>query len=125
MIEVDLNNGMYRRVDLNKPCFCSKCHKEIVRNGKSINLVVNVHTCGHVFCNERKKKLNDFAGNKISKYENKLVEEFVNGKKEKTMFNQWIEMNGGKDGSLYMTFSDEELEQIFLTAVEVYEKNRR
>ena len=28
--------------------------------------------------NECKKKLNDFAGNKISKYENKLVEEFVN-----------------------------------------------
>lgn len=78
LIEVDLNNGMYRRVDLNKPCFCSRCHKEIIRNGKSINLVVNVHTCGYVFCNECKKKLNDFAGNKISKYENKLVEEFVN-----------------------------------------------
>ena len=78
MIEVDLNNGMYRRVDLNKPWFCSRCHKEIVRNMKSINLVVNVHTCGYVFCNECKKKLNDFAGNKISKYENKLVEEFVN-----------------------------------------------
>lgn len=45
--------------------------------------------------------------------------------KEKTMLNQWIEMNGGEDGSLYMTFSDEELEQFFLTAVEVYEKNKR
>ena len=45
--------------------------------------------------------------------------------KEKTMFNQWIEMNGGEDGSLYMTFSDEELEQFFLMAVEVYEKNKR
>ena len=45
--------------------------------------------------------------------------------KEKTMFNQWIEMKGGEDGSLYMTFSDEELEQFFLTAVEVYEKNKR
>lgn len=45
--------------------------------------------------------------------------------KEKTMFNQWIEMNGDEGGSLYMTFSDEELEQIFLTAIEVYEKNRR
>ena len=44
--------------------------------------------------------------------------------KEKTMFNQWIEMNGDEGGSLYMTFSDEELEQIFLTAIEVYEKNR-
>lgn len=35
------------------------------------------------------------------------------------------QMNGGEDGSLYMTFSDEELEQFFLTAVEVYEKNKR
>ena len=83
MIEVDLNNGMYWRIDLNKPCFCSKCHKEIVRNGKSINLVVNVHACGYVFCNECKKKLNDFAGNKISKYEKKLVEEFVNDTRTK------------------------------------------
>ena len=45
--------------------------------------------------------------------------------KENTMFSQWIEMNGGEEGSLYMTFSDEELEQIFLTAIEVYERNRR
>ena len=45
--------------------------------------------------------------------------------KEKTMFNQWLCLNGGEYGSLYMTFSDEELEQIFLTAVQVYEKNRR
>ena len=43
----------------------------------------------------------------------------------KQKFNEWIEMNGGEDGSLYMTFSDEELEQFFLTAVEVYEKNKR
>lgn len=33
------------------------------------------------------------------------------------------ELEGLDDDSLYMTFSDEELEQIFLTAVEVYEKN--
>ena len=44
---------------------------------------------------------------------------------EETMFNQWLCLNGGKDGSLYMTFSDEELEQIFLTAIDVYEKNKR
>ena len=44
---------------------------------------------------------------------------------QKTMFNQWIYLNGGEGGSLYMTFSDEELEQIFLTAIDVYEKNRR
>lgn len=29
MIEVDLNNGMYRQIDLNKPCFCSECKKKI------------------------------------------------------------------------------------------------
>ena len=44
---------------------------------------------------------------------------------QKTMFNQWLCLNGGEEGSLYMTFSDEELEQIFLTAIEVYEKNKR
>ena len=43
---------------------------------------------------------------------------------QKTMFNQWLYLNGGEEGSLYMTFSDEELEQIFLTAIEVYEKNK-
>ena len=44
---------------------------------------------------------------------------------QKTMFNQWLCLNGGEEGALYMTFSDEELEQIFLTAIEVYEKNKR
>ena len=43
---------------------------------------------------------------------------------EKIIFNQWLCLNGGEEGSLYMTFSDEELEQIFLTAKEVYEKNK-
>ena len=41
---------------------------------------------------------------------------------EKIMFQQWIDMNGGKEGSLYMTFSDEELEQIFLTSLTIYKK---
>lgn len=44
---------------------------------------------------------------------------------EKIMFNQWLCLNGDEGGSLYMTFSDEELEQIFLTAIEVYEKNKK
>ena len=44
---------------------------------------------------------------------------------EKIIFNQWLCLNGGEECSLYMTFSDEELEQIFLTAIEVYEKNKR
>ena len=43
---------------------------------------------------------------------------------QKTMFNQWLYLNGGEEGSLYMTFPDEDLEQIFLTAIEVYEKNK-
>ena len=50
----------------------------------------------------------------INARKNKMTEEM------KQKFNEWIEMNGGEDGSLYMTFSDEELEQFFLTAVEVY-----
>lgn len=44
---------------------------------------------------------------------------------QKTMFNQWLCLNGGEEGSLYMTFPNEELEQIFLTGIEVYEKNKR
>ena len=41
---------------------------------------------------------------------------------EKIMFQEWIDMNGGKEGSLYMTFPDEELEQIFLTSITIYKK---
>lgn len=37
---------------------------------------------------------------------------------EKKAFVEWIEDNGGEGGKLYMTFSDEELEKIFLTAYE-------
>ena len=44
---------------------------------------------------------------------------------EKIMFQQWIDMNGGKEGSLYMTFPDEELEQIFLTAITIFKKNKK
>ena len=43
---------------------------------------------------------------------------------QKTMFDQWLYLNGGEEGSLYMTFSDEELKQFFLTAIEVYEKDK-
>ena len=42
---------------------------------------------------------------------------------EKIMFQQWIDMNGGKEGSLYMTFPDEELEQIFLTSITICKKD--
>ena len=34
-------------------------------------------------------------------------------------------MNGGKEGSLYMTFSDEELEQIFLTSITISKKSKK
>ena len=44
---------------------------------------------------------------------------------EKIMFQQWIDMNGGKEGSLYMTFSDEELEQIFLTSITICKKTKK
>ena len=37
---------------------------------------------------------------------------------EKKAFDEWIKDNGGEGGKLYMTFSDEELEKIFLTAYE-------
>ena len=78
MIEVDLNNGMFRKIDLNKPVYCVKCKKEIIRDGNSINLNINIHTCGYAFCKGCKKKLNEFAGEKLADYESKLVEEFLN-----------------------------------------------
>lgn len=37
---------------------------------------------------------------------------------QKKTFDEWIEDNGGEGGALYMTFPDEELKKIFLTAYE-------
>ena len=34
----------------------------------------------------------------------------------KQKFNEWLEENGGQEGVLYQTFSDEELENIFMSA---------
>ena len=77
MIEVNLNNGMFRKIDLNKPVYCVKCKKEIVRDSNSVNLNIDVHTCGYAFCKKCKKKLNEFAGKKLANYERELVEEFI------------------------------------------------
>lgn len=55
MVEVDLNNGKFRKVDLSKPVFCVKCGKEIVREPNRLEFTVNVHTCGYAFCRECKK----------------------------------------------------------------------
>ena len=40
----------------------------------------------------------------------------------KKKFAEWIKENGGSDGVLYQTFSDDELEHIFMSA---YAKNKR
>jgi hypothetical protein len=40
----------------------------------------------------------------------------------KQKFNEWLEENGGTDGALYQTFSDDELEHIFMSA---YVKNNK
>ncbi len=117
MTEIDLNNGMFREVDLNKPCFCSRCNKEIVRNEKSVNLTVNVHACGYVFCNECKKKLNDYVGKKVAEYEKKLVERFVNGEKIYERIESWINDMGGESCSVYQYVPDEEIAEIFLKAI--------
>lgn len=77
MIEGNLNNGLLREIDLNKPVFCVKCNKEIIRDSNSVNLNINVHVCGYAFCKECKKKLNEFAGKKLADYERKLVDEFI------------------------------------------------
>lgn len=71
-----------------------------------------------------KETNSDFTELVIAWQEIVLPEEVMT-QEEKTMFNQWLCLNGGEEGSLYMTFSDEELEQIFLTAIEVYEKNKK
>ena len=42
--------------------------------------------------------------------------------KLKKKFDEWIKENGGTSGVLYQTFSDDELEHIFMSA---YEKNNR
>ena len=47
---------------------------------------------------------------------NKMTEEI------KQKFNEWLEENGGQAGVLYQTFSDEELENIFMSA---YVKNNK
>ena len=79
MVEVDLNNGKFRKVDLSKPVFCVKCGKEIVREPNKLEWTVNVHTCGYAFCRKCKRALNDFAGKKVSDYEEKLVRQFAGG----------------------------------------------
>ena len=47
---------------------------------------------------------------------NKMTEEI------KQKYNEWLEENGGTSGVLYNTFSDDELEHIFISA---YAKNKR
>lgn len=44
---------------------------------------------------------------------------------EKKAFVEWIEDNGGEGGALYMTFPEEKLEKIFLTAYERGKENAR
>lgn len=41
---------------------------------------------------------------------------------ERKLYEQWLEENGGKEGDLYQTFSDDELEHIFMSA---YGKNNK
>lgn len=52
--------------------------------------------------------------------------DFLKGEKiedePKKKFEEWIKENGGTDGVLYQTFSDDELEHIFMSA---YAKNKR
>ena len=74
-----MNDGRYRKVDLDRPCHCSKCGQEIVRDGRSADLVVNVHESGLVFCRQCKRRLNEYAGGRLRDYERKLVKEFLDG----------------------------------------------
>ncbi len=89
MVEVDINNGVFRQVDLSCPVFCAKCGKEIIRDRNKADFVVPVHSCGYAFCFTCKKALYEFAGPKLADYEAALVRQFVgvqrgrhNGRKE-------------------------------------------
>ena len=77
MTEVDLNSGVFRQIDLDKPVHCAKCGKEIIRGQNRAVFEIPVHTCGYAFCQKCKKALNDFAGPKLDEYEANLVRQFV------------------------------------------------
>lgn len=68
--------------------------------------------------NQKKKDRKEYyrQKRKRDKGADKMTEEI------KQKFNEWLEENGGKEGALYQTFPDEELEKFFLTA---YEKNKK
>lgn len=79
MIEVDLNNGKFRVIDLDKPVFCVKCGNEIKgRQNVQLKSVIDVHgLTGYAFCADCKKKLNRFANPKLDELEARLVREFA------------------------------------------------
>ena len=85
MLEVDLNNGRFRKVDLNRPCYCAKCGNEITRDDTSyhtVDLIIHTHESGAVFCRKCKRKLCEYASPLLESYERELVKGFLNGRAE-------------------------------------------
>jgi hypothetical protein len=103
-----------------KPCFCSKCGKEILRgkNCNTVNLIIDVHECGYVFCKKCKKELNDYANGKIADYERKLAERFVKGDNLDERINLWLNDIGGEESTVYQYNDDEQIKDMFLKALE-------
>jgi predicted Zn-dependent protease len=58
VFEVDLNNGVFREIDLSKPVYCAACGKEIHGNTHDVDIsqsVIDVHTSGLAFCKSCKR----------------------------------------------------------------------
>ena len=77
MVEADINNGVFRQVDLSRPVFCAKCGQEIIRDRNRAAFEIPVHACGYAFCFKCRKALFEFAGPKLAGYEAELVRQFV------------------------------------------------
>jgi len=94
VFEVDLNNGVFREIDLSKPVYCAACGKEIHGNTHDVDIsqsVIDVHTSGFAFCKSCKRAFTKWASPKIDEYEKKLAVEFVckdigNVRKGKTVY---------------------------------------
>ena len=80
MFEVDLNNGVFREIDLDKSVFCAICGNEIHGVPCSFDIEtgrIDVHISGYAFCKKCKQDFEKWASPKIAQYEKQLAKEFL------------------------------------------------
>ncbi len=80
MFEVDLNNGVFREIDLDKSVFCAICGNEIHGSTHNVDItqsVIDVHISGYAFCKKCKRDFEKWASPKIAQYEKQLAKEFL------------------------------------------------